>query len=174
MGPSEDLPLPEDDSVPPELPAALQELTDELEDLIEACRPILFSDRILISSDRLLDLVDAVREAIPPVVLEAERVLDLREQLLQDAHDEAAALLAGATQEMEHRVQEHPVLQAAHLQAERIVDQSRRAADERMASAEAHVRQLFRHLEDLALGVAAQLQAVRQRAADGRATPIDR
>ena len=50
----------------------------------------------MVSSDWLLDLIEAIRSAIPEDVIEAERLLQSRHRLVEDARDEAEHMLESA------------------------------------------------------------------------------
>lgn len=70
-------------------------------------------------------------------------------------------LVESAREDAEFHSQEHPVVAAAHLQAERIVERSRHEADALMLSADQRVEQLFSQLEGQAVELAHQLRSTR-------------
>ena len=123
-------------------------LVDQLQEVVETSPRVPLSDRVVVSSDLLLDLVDAIRGAIPNDVIEAERILQERHRLVEDARDEAEQLVESAREQSKFMLQEHNVAKAAELKAERILSQTRREADEVMRSADEYVQQLFSRIED--------------------------
>jgi vacuolar-type H+-ATPase subunit H len=133
-------------------------LVDQLQESIETSARLPLSDRILISSDLLLDLVDAIRNTIPHDVIEAERVLQERHRLIEDAREEADNLLEQAREQSKFMLQEHHVIKAAELKAERVVNQAQREADEIIQSADEYVQQLFSRFEEEAVRLAGEIR----------------
>ena len=125
----------------------LLSLVDQLQEAVETSPRLPLSDRVMVSSDWLLDLIDAVRAAIPDDVIEAERLLQSRHRLVEDAREEAEHLLESARDQAKFMLQEHHLVKAAELKAERILSQARREADEIRESADEYVQQLFGRLE---------------------------
>ncbi len=133
-------------------------LVDQLQEVVETSPRVPLSDRVVVSSDLLLDLVDAIRGAIPNDVIEAERVLQERHRLVEDARDEAEQLVESAREQSKFMLQEHNVAKAAELKAERILSQARREADEVMRSADEYVQQLFSRIEDESVRLTAEIR----------------
>lgn len=133
-------------------------LIDQLQDLVESSPRIPFSDRIFTSSDALLDVLDMVKNTLPHDVIEAERVLQERHRLIEDAREEAEKLLENAREQSKFMVQEHSVVKAAEIRAERVVNQAHREADHLRASAQEYVQQLFTRFEDEAARISAEIR----------------
>ena len=146
----------------------LLSLVDQLQEAVELSPRIPLSDRAIVSSDLLLDLVDAIRNAIPQDVIEAERVLQERRRLLEDAREEADSLLEGAREQSKFMLQEHHVAKAAELKAERLLNQTQREADDIMESADQYVQELFSHFEQEAVRLASDIRKAAASARDGR------
>jgi cell division septum initiation protein DivIVA len=152
----------------PPLPAHrldLLSLLDELQEFVEASPRFPLSDRAVISSDQLLDLVDAIRNQVPHDVIEAERVLQERHRLMEDAQEEASRLLESAREQSKFMLQDHHIIKAAELKAERVLSQARREADEIMESADEYVQQLFGRFEQDAVRLAAEIRKAASRRA---------
>ena len=133
-------------------------LVDQLQEVIETSRRVPLSDRIVANADLLLDLVDAIRGAIPSNVIEAERILQERYRLVEDAREEAEQLVESAREQSKFMLQEHNVVKAAELKAERILSQARREAEDVMHSADEYVQQLFTRTEEEAVRLAAEIR----------------
>ena len=135
-------------------------LVDQLQEVIETSSRIPLSDRIVVSSDALLDLVDAIRSTIPQDVIEAERILQERHRLVDEAHQEADQLLESAREQSRFMLQDHHIVKAAEMKAERLLNQAQREADEVMESADEYVHKLFSQFEDEAVRLAAEIRRV--------------
>ncbi|HEX2902092.1 MAG TPA: hypothetical protein VHO01_01435 [Jatrophihabitans sp.] len=103
--------------------ARADEVLTELVELVETARNLPMSSSCVLPRERTLDLLDALREVLPPEMIEARRLVAERDRLLSEAAERAAAIVTKAQQ------------QAAALQAE-AAEQSERAVAE--ARAEAH------------------------------------
>lgn len=136
----------------------LLSLVDQLQEVIETSPRLPLSDRIVVSADLLLDLVDALRDAIPREVIEAERLLKERHRILENAREEAEQLLERAREQSKFMLQEHHIAKAAEMKAERILNQARREADEIRESADEYVQRLFSRLENEAVRLAAEIR----------------
>ena len=141
----------------------LLSLLDQLQEVIETAAGIPLTGRIVISSDLLLDGLDAIRNAIPQDVIEAERVLQERHRIVDEAREEADRTLEEAREQSKFMLQEHHVLKAAELRAERIINQAQREADEIIESADEYVLQHFSRLEEEALRLASEIRKAASR-----------
>jgi cell division septum initiation protein DivIVA len=65
-------------------------LTD-LTELIETARAVPMSGSCVVPRERTLDLLDALRAALPPELVEARRIVADSDRLLAEAHEAAAA-----------------------------------------------------------------------------------
>lgn len=133
-------------------------LVDQLQEVVETGPRLPLSDRVMLSSDMLLDLIDALRNTIPNDVIEAERVLQERHRLLEDAREQADNMLESAREQARFMLQEHHLIKAAEVKAERVLNQAQREADEIMQSADDYVQQLFSRFEDEAVRLAAEIR----------------
>jgi cell division septum initiation protein DivIVA len=140
-------------------------LLDQLQEVVETSPRLPLSDRVVISSDVLLDLVDAIRNTLPHDVIEAERVLQERQRLVEEARDEADHLLESAREQSKFMLQEHHIVKAAEMKADRLLNQAQREADEIMESADEYIQQLFSRFEDEAVRLAAEIRKAAARRA---------
>ncbi|MGN6605784.1 MAG: hypothetical protein ACTHMS_02065 [Jatrophihabitans sp.] len=102
------------------------ELLAELIELVETARSLPMSSSCVLPRERMLDLLDELREVLPPELDESRKVIAARDQMLHNAVTEAAetrrlaaeqadALVADATADAERTVR------LAHEQAQAIV-----------------------------------------------------
>ena len=83
-----------------------------------------------VDREQLLDLIDKLRMAAPASTAQAQRLLEEREQLIQQTHEEAAILAQQAREDAEQQVSVHELVQQAESRAERIVEQAHQTANE--------------------------------------------
>lgn len=114
--------------------ARADEVLTELIELIETARTLPMSSSCVVPRERALDLLDAVREVLPPDLAEARNVLAQRDRTLSDAAAHAA--------ETERLAAENAdvILADARAQAQETIEAGR-SEQIRLVSAEAvHLR----------------------------------
>jgi cell division septum initiation protein DivIVA len=119
----------------------VDELIAELVELVETARTVPMSGSCVVPREHTLDLLDDLRESVPPELVEARDVLAQREALIAEANEvhrqaaeraaaEAEALLAAARQEASEliadaEVQAHQTVEAGHAEHAELVSASR-------------------------------------------------
>jgi F0F1-type ATP synthase membrane subunit b/b' len=115
----------------------LEDLLYDLRELIETARMMPMSASVLVNRDEALTLIEDALASMPPEVREARFLLKEREEYLAEARREGAALV-----------------DAARVQAERMVErteisrEARRTSEEIVSTAEADARRLRHEAED--------------------------
>jgi len=77
------------------------ELLTELVELVETARTLPMSSSCVLPRERVLDLLDELRETLPPEIEDARRLLANRDDLLHAAFEEATAARERAAAEAE-------------------------------------------------------------------------
>jgi cell division septum initiation protein DivIVA len=75
------------------------QLLTELTELVETARALPMSASCVLPRERVLDLLDELREVLPPEMDEARTLIATRERLLKDAYEAAAETRATAVAE---------------------------------------------------------------------------
>ena len=107
------------------------ELLTELTEAIETARALPMSTSCMLPRERLLDLLDELREVLPPEVDEARTVVATRERLLKEAYERSAALREKAVAEAD------TVLRDAGHRAEQIIADAETTAHDTVAAGQA-------------------------------------
>jgi len=120
-------------------------LLGELEEAVANSPRIPLTARVLVDEDRIYDLIDALRDALPQAMQQAQWVLRERENLLAQARQQARSteLMGGSTPDAE----EVGVLTSANQQAEQILQKAREVAREIHQGAKAYARDLLIKVE---------------------------
>ena len=111
------------------------------------CPRIPFSSRALVDEDRLLDLVEELRNLIPPEVQQAQELVAQREQILADAKREADLLVNEARRQAAAMTSDHVITQEALLEAERVRKQLEQDIQQQQAGADRYSEELLVDLE---------------------------
>lgn len=95
----------------------------------------------------MLDLVEELRNLIPPEVNQAQELVAQRDQILEEARREAEAIVAEARQQAATMTSEHVITQEAVLEAERIRKQLEHDIQQQQAGADRYSEELLSELE---------------------------
>jgi cell division septum initiation protein DivIVA len=107
------------------------ELLTELIETVETARAVPMSASCVVPRERLLDLLDELREVLPPEMDEARTLIATRDRVLKDAY-------TGAAEAREHAVTEaDAVLADAGHRAEQVVAAAEQQARETVEAAQA-------------------------------------
>ncbi|HEX6291362.1 MAG TPA: hypothetical protein VFZ66_19415 [Herpetosiphonaceae bacterium] len=120
---------PEDDDV--------DALIDLLESLVGEGRRVPFGRKLMIDEDRLMDIVDRLRTAIPAEVRDAHRLLDQRDQILDDARSEARRML-----------EERGLLETFEKERRQMLDEAERDAERIRTEADRYARSVLLELQE--------------------------
>jgi len=116
--------------------ARADEVLTELIELVETARTLPMSSSCVVPRERTLDLLDALRDVLPPELAEARRVVAQRDRTLTEADSIAAEQLRQAQQQAEATVA------AAHDQARTIVAAAEQQAEAGLSAAAAQAQEL--------------------------------
>jgi cell division septum initiation protein DivIVA len=119
------------------------ELLTELIEAVETARALPMSASCVLPRERVLDLLDELREVLPPEMDEARTVIATRDRLLKDAYEAASESRARAVSEADtlladaqHRADQ--VLSAADEQAAEVLRAAREEHANLVASTTVH------------------------------------
>ena len=119
------------------------DLLTELIETVETARALPMSASCVLPRERLLDLLDELREVLPPEIDEARTLIATRERVLKEAYESAADIRQRAVSEADatladaaHRAEQmHADAQA---QADAIIDAARREHADLVTSTAVH------------------------------------
>jgi vacuolar-type H+-ATPase subunit H len=98
-------------------------LLERMEDVILEGASLPLTPYSVVNSDRLLPLLDRVREALPQEVVQAQELLQERDLVLQQAHEQAMHVLRQAEQRANHLVGESALVKAIEDEATKVREQ---------------------------------------------------
>lgn len=117
-------------------------LIDSLEEVVVQARR-LPGGNLVVDRKRVLDVIDQLRLGVPADVREAHTVLEQRDAIVTDAHQQARKLMELAQQEREHRLQETSILREAQERSHAMLidaeERARQTISEADAIAAAHL-----------------------------------
>lgn len=116
-------------------------LIDRLEEIVGEARKLPVGGGIVMSRQRLTDLIDRMRVAVPKEVYDSRDLLERQEEVLRSAHEDAEMLLAEAKAQIEERLKDDALVQAAQERSQEIVEEAEKKADALLRDAETQARQ---------------------------------
>ena len=96
----------------------------EIEDYIDSCKYQRFSnDVILVSKEQIGALLDQLRNLTPEEIRHYRRIIDQKDEILEDARNKAEDLMVQATYKFNESLNENAIMQEAYKQADEMVRQ---------------------------------------------------
>ena len=98
-------------------------MIERMEDFILTGMGIPFTPFTIVNGEKLVPLLDRIRENLPAEIQQAQRVLDRRDEIVNEAQAKANQLLQDAKKQSEFMLSESELLRAVHEEANRIRQQ---------------------------------------------------
>ncbi|MFE7749277.1 cell division initiation protein [Streptomyces sp. NPDC057428] len=117
----------------------VQKKLDEIVETVGNARSMPMSASCVVNRAELLALLEEVREALPGSLAHAQELIGGREQLVEQARQEADRIIESAHAERGSLISGTEVAQRSQAEADRILSEARREADEVRAEADEYV-----------------------------------
>ncbi|MDQ6856800.1 MAG: hypothetical protein M3Z57_06985 [Candidatus Dormibacteraeota bacterium] len=135
------------------------DIVDALEELVGAARRLPFTPSVVVNEEEILELVDRIRVALPDDLVTARHTLDERDQILERAEHEVAAVTGRAEEEAARLVREaaaqaaalvdqHAIITSATEQARALVADAEQHAAAQRTAADDYAREVMQRLEE--------------------------
>jgi vacuolar-type H+-ATPase subunit H len=98
-------------------------MIERLEDLILTGMGLPFTPLTIVNGEKLVPLLDRIRENLPVEVQNAQRLLERRDEIVNDAQAKANHILQESKRQSEFLLSESELLRAVHEEAARIRQQ---------------------------------------------------
>ena len=95
-------------------------ILDHMEDLLLGSPTIPLTPWVMVNADKLLPLMDRLREHLPQAIQDAQDTVNDQNSILEQARQQAIALLQNAEQEKQHILSEAALMHAIQEEAQRI------------------------------------------------------
>ncbi|MBA4181275.1 MAG: hypothetical protein C0506_11855 [Anaerolinea sp.] len=130
------------------------ELIDSLEELVVQARRLPVGGNLVVDRKRMLDVIDQMRLAIPADLRQAQQVLEMRDQILEEAHQKAQLTLQQADAERNRRLDENSIVREAQERSQAMLIDAESRARQALADADATAAA---HLSEAAEAASKQL-----------------
>tara|TARA_B100001750_G_scaffold235153_1_gene237329 strand:+ start:3571 stop:4068 length:498 start_codon:yes stop_codon:yes gene_type:complete len=114
-------------------------LIDQLENLISSGTGVPATGRIFLEKEKLANLIQALKDAIPVDIQEAQDLLKMRENLINQALQEGRGIKSVADEEAKSRLTESAILKEAESMSQEILEKTKAQAQDILADTETQV-----------------------------------
>ncbi|MPZ50617.1 MAG: hypothetical protein GEU75_15185 [Dehalococcoidia bacterium] len=125
-------------------------LIDRLEDLVAEARRMPIGQGVVVDRRRILELVDQMRSTVPWEVKEAQEIVASKDAYIEEARREGEGIVHKAELEVQERLDETAVIQAAEREAQVIVQRAEDRAQSLLDEAQDQVQSRLRQAEQAA------------------------
>lgn len=109
----------------------IEQLIDEIEEYIDSCKYQTFSNsKILVNKDEIEELIRELRVKTPDEIKRYQRIIQNKEEILNDAKAKAEQLLKDTTIQRTELISNHQIMQQAYAEADEVVTAATRQAQE--------------------------------------------
>lgn len=117
----------------------VQNKLDEIVEAIGSARSMPMSASCVVNRADLLDMLEEVRQALPGSLAHAQELIGGREQLVEQARQEAERIIESAQARRSDLISDTEVARRSQAEADRILSDARRDAEEIRAEADEYV-----------------------------------
>lgn len=117
----------------------VQKKLDEIVATVSGARSMPMSASVMVNRAELLALLEELRQALPGSLAQAQELIGDREQLVEQARQEAERIIGQAHQERGSLISDTEVARRSQAEADRILNEARQEAEEVRAEADDYV-----------------------------------
>ena len=114
----------------------LLELIDKAESLVGSSTRFPLLKKAVVDVGKLKDVMKQLRDAVPKDIKKASQILEMREAIINQAHQEANRVRAVAEEAARRKVRESEIRKEAEKGAEEIKNEAQKLAEDLIAEAE--------------------------------------
>lgn len=122
-------------------------LIDKLDDLVHNARTVPLTDNVMVDREEIYDLLDEMRSTIPEEIKQARWIVKERQEMLNEAKQEADRVLREAQERAEQLASEMEVVRLADRQAAQLLEEAREREREIRLGAEDYADEVLGNLE---------------------------
>ena len=146
----------------------LRQELDRLEEILVADSPrVPLSGRVLVNEQLIFAQLDHLRHHLPAMVLEAEQVLQRREEILRHAQAQAQQIVLQAEQQAARILDQHRITQQAQQEAQQLRAQVQQECAALRQTTVAELHHLRQQTQEELAQQRQQMEAERQRLIQG-------
>ena len=122
-------------------------LVDRLEELFNESKPMPLTHKVMVDEERMLDLIDQMRLAIPDEIKKAQQIINQRDRIIAQAHEEANRTIELSKEQSQKLVDRDEIVERATHRAEDIKRQTLEETKQIKKEADFYAVDSLEHLE---------------------------
>lgn len=130
------------------------DLIDTLEELVIQSRRLPVGGNLVVDRKRMLDVIDQMRLAVPSDLRQAQQIIEMRDQIIEEAHGTARQTLERTEAERVRRLEENSIVKEAQERGQQMLMDSEARARQIIAEADATAAE---HMSEAAEAASKQL-----------------
>jgi len=130
------------------------DLIDTLEELVIQSRRLPVGGNLVVDRKRMLDVIDQMRLAVPADLRQAQQILEMRDQIIEESHGAARQTLERTEGERARRLEESSIVKEAQERSQQMLMDSEARARQIIAEADATAAE---HMSEAAEAASKQL-----------------
>lgn len=130
------------------------DLIDTLEELVIQSRRLPVGGNLVVDRKRMLDVIDQMRLAVPADLRQAQQIIEMRDQIVEEAHGTARQTLERTEVERSRRLDESSIIKEAQERSQQMLMDSEARARQIIAEADATAAE---HMSEAAEAASKQL-----------------
>ena len=130
------------------------DLIDTLEELVIQSRRLPVGGNLVVDRKRMLDVIDQMRLAVPTDLRQAQQIIEMRDQIIEEAHGTARQTIERTEAERARRLDENSIVKEAQDRGQQMLMDSEARARQIIAEADATAAE---HMSEAAEAASKQL-----------------
>lgn len=122
-------------------------LVDRLEELFNESSTMPLTHKVMVDEERMLDLIDQMRLAIPDEIKKAQQIINQRDRIIAQAHEEANRTIELSKEQSQKLVDRDEIVERANHRAEEIKRQALEETQQIKKEADFYAIDSLEHLE---------------------------
>ncbi len=122
-------------------------LVDRLEELFNESNSVPLTHKVMVDEERMLDLIDQMRLAIPEEIKKSQQIINQKERIIAQAHEEANRTIELSKEQCQKLVERDEIVQKANVMAEEIIRRAREENKQIKQEADFYAVDSLEHLE---------------------------
>jgi len=126
----------------------IEDILVQLDEILKNAKSVPFSDKVMVDAAEVSGLLKEIRESLPSELQESRWILEDRDRILADAQNEAQRRLDAASVERDNMINENEITRQAYVQAEEIVEASKKVAREMKLGAKEYADDILQQVDE--------------------------
>lgn len=128
---------------------SMQELIDALDDVVNEASPMPFGKRSMVDVGKISDIISDMRMALPLEIRQAQKVVEDKNNIIDDAKREAESIIRKAEERRRELIDESDILKEARRRATEVLGSAEARCSDLRASTDAFADKMLMRVEEL-------------------------